>query len=228
MTNSNYINIVYSPKNKPFTNYPKKLIKELSERYNLKPGKSILELGCGRGEFLNEFTKIGLNGHGIDISDYAKKTCKDSVIKVIDIVKERIPYPDNHFDIVFSKSFIEHFYYPDEVFKETYRVLKPSGIFINLTPEWQYVYKSFYEDFTHRTPFTKKSLEDIHSITGFRNVKVISFKQLPILWNSNIVIKNFFKFFSEATRLLVPDYFRLKLKWIRFSKEIMLLSSGTK
>jgi hypothetical protein len=106
--------------------------------------------------------------------------------------------------------------------------LKPSGIFINLTPEWKYIYRSFYDDFTHRTPFTKKSLEDIYALTGFKNVKVQSFKQLPVLWNNNFIIKFFFNLFSEVTRILMPDYFRLKIKWIRFSKEIMLISSGKK
>jgi SAM-dependent methyltransferase len=228
MTDSKYIDVVYSIEKKPFTTYPKKLIKELVRKFDLSLGSSILELGCGRGEFLNEFVTLGMKGFGVDISNYAKDFCKNAEIKVSDITKERLPYPDNYFDIIYSKSFIEHFYYPDEVFKEAYRVLKPSGIFINLTPEWQYIYKSFYEDFTHRTPFTKKSLEDIHLITGFKDVKVESFKQLPVLWSNTTVIKNFFKFFSEVTRLLVPDYFRFKFKWIRFSKEIMLLSFGKK
>ena len=74
MTNSDYIKVVYSEEKKPFTVYPSKLISELAKRYNLKSNTSILELGCGRGEFLNEFTKIGMKTYGIDISDYAKKT----------------------------------------------------------------------------------------------------------------------------------------------------------
>jgi hypothetical protein len=65
-------------------------------------------------------------------------------------------------------------------------------------------------------------------MSGFKNVKVESFKQLPILWYNNFFIKNLFKFFSEMTRIFTPDYFRLKYKWIRFSKEIMLLSVGIK
>ena len=228
MTDSKYIEIVYSSKNKPFTNYPEKLIKELVKKFNLKSNSKILELGCGRGEFLNEFSKLGMNSFGVDVSDYAINLCKNAEIKVLDITKNPLPYDDNSFDIVFSKSFIEHFYYPEQIFKDTLRVLKPSGIFINLTPEWNYIYKSFYEDFTHRTPFTKKSLKDIYLITGFSDVNVESFKQLPILWYNNILIRHFLKILSEITRLLVPDYFRMKFKWIRFSKEIMILSSGKK
>ena len=147
---------------------------------------------------------------------------------MLDVSKEPIPYSDNSFDIVLSKSFIEHFYYPEEIFKEAYRILKPSGILINLTPEWKYIYRSFYDDYTHRTPFTKKSLEDIHAIVGFKNNKVLSFKQLPILWSKNLLIRNFFYILSEITRLIVPDYLRMKNKWIRFSKEFMLLSYGVK
>ena len=149
-------------------------------------------MGCGRGEFLNEFTKLGMNGFGIDLSSYAKNYCDNAEIKVVDVSKNPLPYPDDSFDIVFSKSFIEHFYYPEKIFKEAYRVLKPSGILINLTPEWKYIYRSFYDDFTHRTPFTKKSLEDIHHVVGFKNVEVNSFKQLPILWSDNFIIRNIF------------------------------------
>ena len=185
-------------------------------------------MGCGRGEFLNEFTKLGMNGFGIDLSNAAKDYCKNAEIKVVDLTKESIPYLDNTFDIVFSKSFIEHFYYPEEIFKEAYRVLKPGGVLINLTPEWRYIYRSFYDDYTHRTPFTKKSLEDIQIVTGFKNVKVLSFKQLPILWSKNFLIRYIFSVFSEITRILIPDYFRMKNKWFRFSKELMLLSYSIK
>ena len=228
MTDSKYIDVVYSANKKPFSSYPEKLISHLTKKYNLKKDSKILELGCGRGEFLNEFTKLGMSGYGIDLSNYADNFCKNAEIKVVDVTKEDVPYPDNSFDVVFSKSFIEHFYYPEEIFKEAYRVLKPSGILINLTPEWNYIYKSFYDDYTHRTPFTKKSLEDIYLVSGFKNVKVKSFKQLPILWSNNHFIKIIFSIFSEITRILIPDYFRTKNKWFRFSKELMLLSYGIK
>jgi len=132
MTDKSYIDVVYGSNKKPFTAYPGKLIKLLAKKYNLKNDSKILEMGCGRGEFLNEFTKLGMSGYGIDLSSYAKDYCDNAEIKVVDVSKDPLPYPDNSFDVVFSKSFIEHFYYPEEVFKEAYRVLKPGGRFLCL------------------------------------------------------------------------------------------------
>ena len=51
----------------------KKLINYLIERNQLERNQKILELGCGRGDFLNEFIIYGLDGYGVDISDYCKK-----------------------------------------------------------------------------------------------------------------------------------------------------------
>ena len=168
-----------------------------------------------------------MEGHGIDISDFAIEFCPKAKINVIDIEKEKIPYLDNTFDVVYSKSFVEHFYYPEKIFNEIYRVLKPGGTIITLTPEWQYIYLSFFEDFTHRTPFTNLSLREIQEMSGFKDIEVESFKQLPIIFENNFFSK-FFSFFSFLTRILVPEKFRMKNKWIRFSKEIILLSAARK
>ena len=100
MINKSYIDVVYESNKKPFTNYPEKLIKQLVKKHNLKNESKILEMGCGRGEFLNEFTKLGMIGFGIDLSNFAKDYCDNAEIKVVDVSKDPVPYPDNSFDIV--------------------------------------------------------------------------------------------------------------------------------
>ena len=227
MRNKKYVEVIYNEKDRPFTSYPKKFVRYIFDRYKFKEKSKLLELGCGRGDFINEFSNLGLDVHAIDLSDLITSKFPKIKFNCVDLLKENLPYPDNYFDVIYSKSFIEHFYYPEKVFEEAYRVLKPNGLIITLTPEWNFIYKSFYEDFTHRTPFTKMSLKDIHLINNFKEIKVESFKQLPVLWENKI-----YKFplllISELTRFLIPDYFRLKNKWIRFSKEIMILSTAKK
>ena len=228
MTNSKYVDIIYNTRDRPFNDYPDKLINHLISIYELKKNSKLLEIGCGRGDFLKAFVESGMKCHGVDISDSAKEICPEANIETINLLNDKLPYPDNCFDIVYSKSVVEHFYYPEKIFEEAYRVLKPSGILITLTPEWEYIYKSFYEDFSHRTPFTKDSLRDIQKLTNFKDIKVGSFKQLPILWEKNKLKLNFFRILSFLTRVIVPDFFQKKTKWIRFSKEIMLISSSYK
>ncbi len=227
MVQKKYLETIYSQENKPFSEYPSKLIAFLIKKGNLKKNQKILELGCGRGDFIIEFKKKGLDAYGVDISNFSENFFPDLKFSQVDLENNKLPYENASFDVIYSKSFIEHFYYPEKIFQEAHRVLKPGGLIITLTPEWQYIYKSFYEDFTHRVPFTNESLKDIHLMNNFKNVTVESFVQLPILFEESIKSK-FFYIISFLTRIIIPDYFRMKTKWIRFSKEIMLLSIARK
>jgi ubiquinone/menaquinone biosynthesis C-methylase UbiE len=159
-----YVRTIYSKENKPITGYPQKLISYLYNLFNMAENKKLLEVGCGRGDFLNAFSKMKLRTYGVDISDFAKEFCHNSEIKTANLENERLPYGDNTFDYVYSKSLIEHFYYPEKIYREIFRVLKPGGVVITLTPHWKYIYKSFYEDYSHRTPFTIESIIDLQKI----------------------------------------------------------------
>jgi SAM-dependent methyltransferase len=46
----------------------------------------------------------------------------------------KIPYGDEMFDIVFSDNVLEHLEFPENVFSEVSRVLKPGGVFLFKTP----------------------------------------------------------------------------------------------
>ena len=116
-----------------------------------------------RGEFLSNFQKLGLDVTGVDISPEAKTFGHDfEKVSICDIETEKLPFKDDTFDIIYSKSFIEHLYYPERYLKEAYRVLKPGGILLTLVPDWESNYKIYFDDFTHRTPFTIISLRDAY------------------------------------------------------------------
>ena len=223
-----YIDVVYNEIDIPFTSYPKKLTNYLSKKYNIKKENILLELGCGRGEFLKGFIDIGINCYGVDLSENAKKTCPSAHISKVNLLEQQLPFEGNFFDFVYSKSFVEHFYYPEKIFEESHRVLKLGGKLITLTPDWESIYKIFYEDYTHRTPFTINSLKEIHLIHGYKNVKVERFRQLPIIWKKDGGYNNFFTLLSKITSFIAPKTLKKNFKWIKFSKEVMLLSSAEK
>ena len=53
---------------------------------------------------------------------------------------DNLPFDDAVFDLVISKSVLEHLRHPTEVFREVHRVLRPGGHLVFLTPNrWDYV-----------------------------------------------------------------------------------------
>jgi SAM-dependent methyltransferase len=212
-----YLNVIYSKNRRPYTSYPSKLCKFIVDNYFKKDYETILDVGCGRGEHLSEFQKLGFHIKGIDKSEEAKELMNN--IQIVDLDHESIPFDDNSFDVIFNKSLIEHLNNPDNFFQEAYRILKPGGRLITLTPDWESVYKIFYEDYTHKTPFTIDAIKDIYQIFRFKLIVVKKFRQLPILWKyPSLTI------FSKLLFYLP----RSKNKAIKFSKELMLLGVGEK
>ena len=218
-----YVAVTYNEKDRPFTEYPDKLARYLSLRYELPKRSKVLDLGCGRGEFLMGFIRCGLDGYGVDQSLIGKSTCLETEILQSDLENKPLPYNDNSFDIIYSKSVLEHFYYPEKLVMEIYRIVKPGGLVITMVPDWESVYKTFYEDYTHRTPFTTNSLKDIFLINGFDDVKVEKFRQLPFLWSLP-----WLKPFCSLVAFIAPRSLRPYSKLVRFSQEIMLLSTAVK
>ena len=218
-----YVAVIYNEGDKPFTQYPDKLARYLSSRYRLPKGGKILDLGCGRGEFLRGFIRCGLNGYGVDRSTIGKSVCPEAEILQSDIENEPLPYNDNSFDVVFSKSVLEHFYYPEKLVQEIYRILNPGGLVITMVPDWESVYKTFYDDYTHRRPFTVNSLKNIFLVNGFDEVKVEKFRQLPFLWAFPWLWP-----LPVIISLITPRALKSYIKIVRFSKEVMLLSSAIK
>jgi SAM-dependent methyltransferase len=218
---TDYLKISYNGKDKPYTEYPRKLIYYLADSFKIQKGMSLLEPGCGRGEHLRVFKELGLNVCGLDISPESPLMAKDLDITVHNLESNRLPYPDNNFDVIYSKSFLEHIKDPYKFLLECYRVLKPGGIIISLVPDWESQYKKFYDDYTHVSPFTKISLRDIKLSTGFKDVDVYKFRQLPVVWRYPVI-----NYLCSAISPFIPV--RTTNSFLRWTRELMLIGIGVK
>ena len=106
-----------------------KVARAMTDHYGLKAGDKILDIGCGKGFLLYDFTKVapGIEVHGVDISDYAIEHSKEEIKDQLQISNATsLPYPDNYFDFVFSLNTFHnlHCYDLDKALKEMQRVSK--------------------------------------------------------------------------------------------------------
>jgi len=224
-----YISVVYDEKRTPISNYPSKLAVYLINRFKIEKGAKLLEIGYGRGDFLEAFQNSGLDCHGVDICSHSLRNERFFKVKCADAAKDKLPYDDGAFDVVYHKSLLEHLGDPDNLMKETFRVLKPGGRIIILTPDWVSQMKVFYEDFTHSKPYDKTSLKDLLTVYGFSKVETELFYQLPALWKYPSL-----KILSRLSQMLLstPNARKLteltKIKFFRWSVELMVLGAAVK
>ena len=192
----------------------------------------ILDAGCGNaGPFILWLFHQGIKVvHGIDLGDQwidklqtflSSKGISKTQLKLKSGNVLNIPYEDNFFDAIYTKSLIEHISNHEHFFKECKRVLKVNGILITYTPDWETQYLNFYDDITHIKPFTKITLENCYKMYGFENCKVEKFYQLPFIWQFPL-LKNILRLIS----FFIP--LRSKIKLFRFAKELMLIGFARK
>ncbi len=104
----------------------------------LAQGLSLLELGAGTGAQARDLESLGFRVSAIDMveSNYSG----DRVRPVADYDGRNIPFPDRHFDIVFSSNVLEHVPHIGEFQREICRVLKNDGAAVHVLPStaWRF------------------------------------------------------------------------------------------
>ncbi len=92
-----------------FNAFHRKLAEQLITRYDLR-GKQVIEIGCGKGEFLTLLCEMGHNrGIGIDpayVSERNQSAVKDQIIFIKDLYSEK--YAHYHGDFICCKMTLEH------------------------------------------------------------------------------------------------------------------------
>ncbi|MEW6301897.1 MAG: methyltransferase domain-containing protein [Verrucomicrobiota bacterium] len=101
----------------------------LLERF---PGDRLLEIGCGEGYLLAALG--GREKFAIDLSlEAIVKARARTQARFSLALSERLPFPDEYFDVVTSVAVMEHFLDIGEALREVRRVLKPGGCYVSLT-----------------------------------------------------------------------------------------------
>jgi protein-L-isoaspartate(D-aspartate) O-methyltransferase len=94
----------------------KVVAEDMAKHYNLKPGMRVLDVGVGKGFLLHDFAQVvpGLEVVGIDISEYAIEHAMDDVKPFCKVGSAaKLPWPDGHFDLVYSINTLHNLYVHD-------------------------------------------------------------------------------------------------------------------
>ncbi|EKD71491.1 MAG: Methyltransferase [uncultured bacterium] len=102
---------------------------KMAIQYGIKPGDKILDIGCGKGFLLYDFTQVvpGVDVVGIDISKYAIENGKEDVKSFLQVGNANsLPFADNSFDLVISINTLHNLccYDLDAALREMQRVGK--------------------------------------------------------------------------------------------------------
>ena len=97
-------------------------------------GQQLLEVGCGIGTDLVRFARGGALVTGVDLAETAIDLARKNVdlhgltpVELRVANAEALPYPDNHFDVVYGHGVVQYTADPARLIAECHRVLKPGG-----------------------------------------------------------------------------------------------------
>lgn len=144
-----------------------------------KAGRPVLDLGCGRGEWLELLRENKLEGHGVDLNSAMIAQCKERELGVthgdaLDYLRSLRP---NSQGGVTGFHIIEHLPFETlmDFLRETRRVLKPGGIAIFESPNCKNLVvgaANFNIDPTHRNPVFPETAEFMLQSHGFERISI--------------------------------------------------------
>jgi len=139
----------------------------------------VLDIGCGRGEWLELLREHGLIGRGIDLNRIFIEICRGHGLDVTegDAISVLSALPDNSVGAITSMHLVEHLPFEQLIIllDEAYRVLIPGGLLLLETPNPENLSvgaHTFYLDPTHRNPIPPVALQWMVQARGFRDAVV--------------------------------------------------------
>lgn len=144
------------------------LVNEFFSRW-IKPQDSVLDLGCGYCEFINNIAAA--QKFAMDLNPGARDRVSGSTRFIEQDCSAPWPLPDDSLDIIFSSNFFEHL--PSKAalqaaLLEAYRCLRPGGHLIAIGPNVKLLSGEYWDFFDHHLPLTELSLSEALVMAGYK------------------------------------------------------------
>ncbi len=141
------------------------------EKYSLK-GKKVIEIGCGRGEYLSLMQQFEVDAYGLEHSEESVMHCVKNGLKVSKGFVESSVYKLNHapFDTFFILNFLEHLPDPNSTLRGIYNNLTDDVIGLVEVPNFDMILRNkLFSEFIgdHLFYFTRETLNTTLRLNGF-------------------------------------------------------------
>jgi 2-polyprenyl-3-methyl-5-hydroxy-6-metoxy-1,4-benzoquinol methylase len=146
---------------------------------------SVLDVGCGNGEYLEYLQQKGFEVAGCDISSVAIKNTGNKIgkknVKKGNFLKLNF---NKKYDVISFWHVLEHVDQPEKYLEKAKETLKKDGFVVGEVPNAEsYVFKLFNEYYSwimvpeHLLYFSQQSLSVVLARTGFSNIYIYSPKR---------------------------------------------------
>jgi O-antigen chain-terminating methyltransferase len=139
----------------------------------------VLDVGCGRGEFLQLLGEHGIRARGIDLNEAMVDVCRDQGLTadVADVLSYLRSLPDGALGGLFAAQVVEHLQpgYLTQFLDAAFDKLRPGAPIVleTINPAcWFAFFESFVRDITHVHPLHPDTLKFLLVATGFQRVEI--------------------------------------------------------
>jgi SAM-dependent methyltransferase len=154
-------------------------------RHRIRPTDTVLDLGCGYGDFINNV--VAARRIAIDVWPGIVDHLHKDVEAVIGPVSDLSAIADGSIDYAFASNLFEHV--GQQEFAQTLASLAtklaPDGCLTILQPNYRYAYREYFDDYTHVSIYSHVSLCDFLAANGFEPVETHK-KFLPLTVKSRL------------------------------------------
>lgn len=141
------------------------------QNHSLK-GKKVIEIGCGRGEYLSIMQQFGTEAYGLEHLEESVMQCANKGLRVLKGFIESSNYKLNHspFDAFYILNFLEHVSGPNSTLRGIYNNMANDAVGLVEVPNFDMILrKNLFSEFIgdHLFYFTKETLSTTLRLNGF-------------------------------------------------------------
>ena len=151
---------------------------------NIHPDVNAVDLGCGRGEWLELMQEVGIDCRGVDLDEGMLLACRELglLVETRDAISYLKSLTDDSLSVVSAFHLVEHLTFEQlqAVVAQAHRVLKPGGLLIMETPNPENIVvatRNFYLDPTHQRPIPPELLFFVAEFYGFARAKIVRLQE---------------------------------------------------